>query len=131
MRPKPTEEQLARRREQQREYYKRNRAEKIRRVKERNAKLTAEQWTEKSRRYRARSPQKARAQKWVAHRVERNGWPPARIFKCSDCDAQAQSYHHEDYDLPWSVEPLCHRCHGLRHRQEDRRPEHETPNPCR
>jgi hypothetical protein len=41
----------------------------------------------------------------------------ASVFKCSDCNAQAGHFHHEDYSLWWSVEPLCHKCHGVRHRK--------------
>ena len=47
------------------------------------------------------------ARRRVNYRVESGQWPPARFFQCSDCNAQAQHYHHEDYLLWWSVEPLC------------------------
>ena len=61
-----------------------------------------------------------RARNKVRARVNnptRYQWPVASVFKCTDCDAQAQHYHHEDYALWWSVEPLCHKCHGVRHRK--------------
>ena len=64
-----------------------------------------------------RHPLQESAREFVRKRVNTQRlWPVASFFKCSDCDQQAQEYHHEDYDLPWSVEPLCHKCHGIRHR---------------
>ena len=57
------------------------------------------------------------ANRTVARRVERNRWPSPVIFKCTDCEAPAAHYHHEDYTMWWSVEPLCLRCHGVRHRK--------------
>ena len=58
------------------------------------------------------------ARNMVRNRVQKQHlWPVASVFKCSDCNAQASHYHHEDYDLWWSVEPLCTKCHGVRHRK--------------
>ena len=66
----------------------------------------------------AAQPEKNRARQKVNYRVvQRRSWPKASVFKCSDCNAQAAHYHHEDYALWWSVEPLCHKCHGVRHRK--------------
>ena len=76
-----------------------------------------EKLDESAKRSRAKHPDRARAREKVSYRVNRVGkWPKASFFKCSDCGVvQAQHYHHEDYSLWWSVEPLCHKCHGLRH----------------
>lgn len=59
----------------------------------------------------------------------RNGRrPPARDLACVDCGKQAAHYDHaRGYEPPNDgyVEPVCHRCHGLRSRS---RGEHQTPH---
>ena len=71
---------------------------------------------EQKARSRAADRQKSNARARVSYRVNyQHAWPPAVIFKCSDCSAQAEHYHHEDYSQWWNVEPLCTRCHGIRH----------------
>ena len=66
----------------------------------------------------AKHPERRRARERVNSRVlTQHQWPSASFFKCTDCSAQASHYHHEDYSLWWSVEPLCHKCHGVRHRK--------------
>ena len=59
----------------------------------------------------------AKARKMIKNRVHRKKMPHASFFLCTDCDDRAVHYHHEDYSLWWSVEPLCHACHGKRHRK--------------
>ena len=59
--------------------------------------------------------QKQAAHRKVNSRTWSGKWPKAKVFKCSDCEAQAAQYHHEDYSLWWSVEPLCVKCHRRRH----------------
>lgn len=66
--------------------------------------------------WKLRNPEKVRAQQLVSKRVSRGKWPKASFFKCTDCNLQAVHYHHEDYSLWWSVEPLCLSCHYKRHR---------------
>lgn len=112
---KLTEEQRLRRNARERAYYYAKREQRLAQIKAQQ-KESGIDYTERSRRYRARNPQKASAQRWVQHQVERKNWPPVGFFRCSDCDARAQNYHHEDYELRWSVEPLCTSCHGKRHR---------------
>ena len=113
-----TEEQRLRRNAKELENYYVNREERLeKKRREGQKKPTAAQNAEKKRRFRARHPEKVAAQRRVEARVRYGKWPRVKIFKCSDCDAQAQSYHHEDYSLWWSVEPLCHKCHGRRHRK--------------
>ena len=51
----------------------------------------------------------------VQKRVARGKYPKASVFKCVDCDKQAQHYHHTDYDLPWLVVPMCLFCHRQEH----------------
>jgi hypothetical protein len=59
----------------------------------------------------------AKARKMIKNRIYRNKMPHASFFLCTDCTQRAVHYHHEDYSLWWSVEPLCHACHGKRHRK--------------
>ena len=60
--------------------------------------------------------EKNAARSKVGHRIRSGEWPQASFFICTDCSLPAKEYHHEDYDLWWSVEPLCLTCHGKRHR---------------
>ena len=72
--------------------------------------------TTNNKRWARKNPDKVRAQRMVGNRIQHNKWPKACFFKCTDCTNQAAHYHHEDYSLWWSVEPLCVLCHGKRHR---------------
>ena len=58
----------------------------------------------------------SKARSKIKNRVNRKKMPHASFFLCTDCNNHAVHYHHEDYSLWWSVEPLCHVCHGKRHR---------------
>jgi hypothetical protein len=60
---------------------------------------------------------KAKARKMIKNRLHRKKMPHASFFLCTDCNNHAVHYHHEDYSLWWSVEPLCHACHGKRHQK--------------
>ena len=102
-RSEQTEEQQAARRAAVNRYYQRNKE----RIKEQQSQRSRD----------AAGTVKRKAQRRVSNRVHRDrAWPHAWVFLCSDCDSRAQDYHHEDYSLWWSVEPLCKRCHGIRHR---------------
>jgi hypothetical protein len=59
----------------------------------------------------------SKARAMIKSRLNRKKMPHASFFLCTDCDQRAVHYHHEDYNLWWSVEPLCHACHGIRHRK--------------
>lgn len=60
--------------------------------------------------------QKLNARARISYRVNKHHtWPRPEFFLCSDCDNKALEYHHESYELWWSVEPLCKRCHAKRH----------------
>lgn len=48
-------------------------------------------------------------------KIQSKLWPPARIFKCTDCDNQAKDYHHPNYFFPFWVEPVCRKCHVRLH----------------
>lgn len=48
-------------------------------------------------------------------KVITNAWPKASIFKCTDCTAQAEHYHHPNYAYPLWVEPVCQVCHTRIH----------------
>ena len=120
---KLTEEQRLRRNARELAYYYKKREARLAQKKQKREedgyrKLTSEQNIERKRRDRERHPEKVKARNKVNYRVYARKWVRAAFFKCSDCDSQAQCYHHEDYSLWWSVEPLCHKCHGLRHRND-------------
>ena len=78
--------------------------------------LTVEQKRIKRDRYAAKHPEKVKAQQLVRNRFSKGKWPRASFFLCADCDNHAAHYHHEHYDQPTSVEPLCVSCHNKRHR---------------
>ena len=59
----------------------------------------------------------SKARKMIKNRIYRKKMPHASFFLCTDCNNKAQHYHHEDYSLWWSIEPLCYVCHGKRHRK--------------
>jgi hypothetical protein len=61
---------------------------------------------------------KAKARLMIKNRLNRKKMPHPSFFLCTDCDQRATHYHHEDYSLWWSIEPLCHTCHGKRHRKQ-------------
>ena len=70
---------------------------------------------EQKARSRAAGRHKNNARRKVQYMVQSGQWPPATFWLCNDCDKKAQHYHHEDYSQPLNVEPLCTRCHGIRH----------------
>ena len=70
-----------------------------------------------AREQRLRGTLEDKARKMIKNRVARKKMPHASFFLGTDCNERAQHYHHEDYKLWWSVEPLCHDCHGKRHRK--------------
>ena len=71
------------------------------------------------REYRKRNAEKRRAWERIQYRVQtKHTWPGPSLFLCSDCSLPAEHYHHEDYSLWWSVEPLCRICHMKRHHSE-------------
>ena len=68
--------------------------------------------------YKEKDPVKMAARAKVSSRVRgTKEWPPAKVFKCSTCEAQAFEYHHEDYSRWWDVVPLCRSCHRKRHNE--------------
>ena len=94
MPPELTEEQRLRRNAKSlAQYHATKDAWSERRRQKGQKKPTTAQNTEKKRRFRARHPEKVAAQRRVENRVRYGKWPRVKIFKCSDCDAQAQSYH--------------------------------------
>lgn len=70
-------------------------------------------------RMRALYPERQRARSKIAQDVKMGRRPSARKLTCTDCPAPAASYDHARGYLPPDdlyVEPVCHRCHGLRSR---------------
>ena len=98
------------------EYYDKNAERLIERSKKWNR-----QNPEKARRavidHKKRHPDRARARQLVIQKKRAGRIPPASDLQCVDCGGKANSYHHEDYSKPLDVVPLCHRCHGIRHRK--------------
>ena len=54
----------------------------------------------------------------VLEATRTNLLPHISEVKCHDCSGQAVHYHHEDYDKPLAVTPLCAQCHSNRHNKE-------------
>lgn len=65
-------------------------------------------------RFRAKSPEKVRAQVAFAHAV-RSG-RIVRPTECSQCHITCKAHgHHDDYSKPLSVRWLCRLCHNRHH----------------
>ena len=56
-----------------------------------------------------------RARGAVRTEVENGRIPHISTQNCVECGRPARYYHHEDYNKPLDVEPLCASCHGYRH----------------
>jgi hypothetical protein len=76
---------------------------------------------------RKRYPDRQRARQIIHQDVKMGRRPKASTLECVDCKAKAAAYDHaRGYEPPNDryVEPVCHRCHGLRSRA---RGEHAGP----
>jgi hypothetical protein len=92
-----------------REYYQAYERERFKRP-ERRKSLTRAQ-----RRRRKRHPEKARARRVVAYRLQKGTLTPS---KCADCGCPPPTEaHHEDYSKPLDIIWLCFVCHRARHGQ--------------
>lgn len=60
-------------------------------------------------------PERLKARCAIGNAVRRGKMPRVSTLYCEDCGAQARLYHHEDYNKPLQVVPLCSPCHGIRH----------------
>lgn len=54
----------------------------------------------------------------VSQEVLKGRIPRASELKCKHCEGPACSYHHDDYEAPLDVVPVCNRCHVLVHNQK-------------
>ena len=61
---------------------------------------------------------RTRARQAIGNAVRRGKISRISTQNCAECPAQAKQYHHDDYDKPLQVIPLCNRCHGLKHKTE-------------
>ena len=94
--------------EKQREYQRKWKAT-------RGRKPTTEEKRAYNEAYKTKHPEKVSAQRLVQYRVKTHAWPKAEFFLCAECNDKATHYHHEHYEQPTSVEPLCQKCHSKRH----------------
>lgn len=63
-------------------------------------------------------PLRRRAREDVKHAIRRGDIPRAATLACVDCGRPAKQYdHHEGYNHPLSVQPVCNECHGKRSRK--------------
>jgi hypothetical protein len=69
---------------------------------------------------------KKSAQTKVRREVEKGTIPPASECACQECGISKKDnpkvvieYHHEDYDNPLDIIPLCRTCHWARHAEID------------
>ena len=93
-----------------------NNRDKVREYQRKWAESDKGQQTLRAREQRLVGTLESKARKMIKNRLNRKKMPYASFFLCTDCNDRAQHYHHEDYSLWWSIEPLCHACHGKRHR---------------
>lgn len=71
--------------------------------------------SEYGRKYREKFPERVKATGMVNSEIAKGKLLPAYKHKCSMCGNKAYLYHHEDYNKPLDVMPLCHRCHSVKH----------------
>jgi len=62
-------------------------------------------------------PEKHAARNAIGHAITRGDMEPAKSFTCSNCERQANQYHHWSYEEEhwFDVTPLCGRCHYAVH----------------
>jgi hypothetical protein len=72
------------------------------------------------------NPVKTQARMAVKSAIEKGILPKLSTCVCLDCKKPASDYHHENYDEPLTVIPLCRYCHIKRHRQIKK----ESVEPC-
>ncbi len=70
---------------------------------------------EKERKIRS---QETKARNEVNNAIKKGLIKPVSECSCSDCNAKAKDYHHEDYSKPLDVVPLCRMCHIARHKNK-------------
>lgn len=62
------------------------------------------------------NPEKTKARCEVRNAIRLKTILPAGKCLCLDCGITAKDYHHEDYQKPLEVIPLCRKCHIARHK---------------
>ena len=73
----------------------------------------------RSKAYAKRNRSKRNAHGMVYWATERGHIPKAAELNCEKCDEKATDYHHDDYERPMDVRPLCARCHALLHVEQN------------
>ena len=68
-------------------------------------------------RYRSRNPEKRKAKDVITNAVRDGKLAPVGAQACATCGEPAAHYHHEAYERPLDVIPLCRTCHVTRHRE--------------
>jgi len=66
--------------------------------------------------YIRRHPERRNARYAIRRAVETNKMPRPTQLQCEYCENQAEHYHHDDYNRPLDVTPLCRLCHEDLHR---------------
>lgn len=74
---------------------------------------------ERTRRYRMKNRAKFIAHCKVNAAVKRGELQPVTQCICVLCGNQAKHYHHESYDRPLDVTPVCSACHKLIHMERE------------
>jgi hypothetical protein len=72
------------------------------------------------------NPVKIQARMEVKLAIEKGLLPSLLNCNCFICKKPAKDYHHENYNEPLNVIPLCRYCHVKRHRQIKK----ESIEPC-
>ena len=77
-----------------------------------------------------RYPDRRRAREALNEAVRRGRLSRAAQCICVDCGNPAAAYdHHEGYDKPLTVQPVCHKCHGRRSRERGEHKGKRGPTP--
>ncbi len=85
------------------------------RVRMRSYKLDPAKKAVINRTYFTKHPERVNARSKVYYAVKTGKLPCVRTLSCVDCSGLATQYdHHEGYDKPLSVQPVCLTCHSQR-----------------
>lgn len=76
--------------------------------------MTAYDFRNYSRRYRAERPLAMAARYVISRMIRRGEKERASAHLCVDCGAQARDWDHRDYSKPLDVEPVCRGCNVRR-----------------
>jgi len=66
--------------------------------------------------WKKKNKKKVNAHGLISRQILKGKIPKPTLLKCSFCGLKAKEYHHEDYNIPNFVLPVCKKCHIEVHR---------------